>query len=130
MTTAAPTATEAVARELVDLCRAGHNLDALGKLYAPNIISIEANELPGMPARMTGLDAVRRKNEWWFENFQVHSNEAEGPFINKDQFSVKFTHDVTEKKTGKRSKDTEIAVYTVKNDKIVEERFFAGPRRG
>ena len=130
MTTAAPTATEAVARELVDLCRAGRNLDALGKLYAPNIVSIEANDFQGMPAKMTGLDAIRRKNEWWFENYQVHSNDAEGPFVNKDQFCVKFSFDVTEKKTGKRSKDSEIAVYTVKNAKIVEERFFAGPGRG
>jgi ketosteroid isomerase-like protein len=130
MTTAAPTATEAVARELVDLCRAGHNLDALGKLYATNIVSIEAGDFQGMAARMTGLDAIRRKNEWWFETYQVHSSEAEGPFINKDQFCVKFTFDVTEKKTGKRTRDSEIAVYTVKNAKIVEERFYAAPWQG
>ena len=124
MTTAAPTATEAVARELVQFCRAGRNLDAISKLYAPNVVSIEANDFEGMPAKMTGLDAIRKKNEWWFENSEVHSSESEGPFVNGDQFAVKYTMDVTEKKTGKRNRMSEIAVYTVKNGKIAQERFY------
>ena len=124
MTTAAPTATEAVARELVKFCRAGRNLDAIAKLYAPDIVSIEANDFEGMPAKMTGLDAIRKKNEWWFENSEVHSSDAEGPFVNGDQFAVKYTMDVTEKKTGKRNRMSEIAIYTVKNGKIAQERFY------
>jgi ketosteroid isomerase-like protein len=129
MTTAAPTATEAVARELVEFCRAGRNMDAIAKLYAPNIVSIEANDFEGMPAKMTGLDAIRKKNEWWFGNFEVHSSEAEGPFVHGDQFAVKYTFDVTNKKTGKRSKDSEIAVYTVKGGKIAQERFYFQQRQ-
>jgi len=129
MTTATTTATEAVARELVDLCRAGRNLDALGKLYSSDIVSTEANDFQGMPARMTGIAAIRKKNEWWYDNFEVHKSEAEGPFVNGEQFAVKYTFDVTEKKTGKRNKDSEIAVYTVKNGKIAQEMFFAGPSK-
>ena len=125
MPTAAPAATESVARELVSLCRAGRNLDALSKLYSPDIVSTEASDFQGMPARMTGIAAIRQKNEWWYENFNVHSSEAEGPFVHGDQFAVKYTFDITEKKTGKRSKDSEVAIYTVRNAKIVEERFFA-----
>jgi ketosteroid isomerase-like protein len=128
MPTAAPAATESVARELVDLCRAGRNLDALSKLYSPDIVSAEANDFQGMPARMTGIAAIRQKNEWWYDNFDVHSSEADGPFVHGDQFAVRYTYDVTEKKTGKRSKVSEVALYTVRNAKIVEERFFAGQK--
>jgi len=124
MTTAAPTVTEAVARELVDLCRAGRNLDAIAKLYSPDIVSVETMDFNGMPARMTGIDAIRRKNEWWFDTFDTHSHESEGPYLNGDQFTVKHTYDVTNKQTGERRQSAEIALYTVKNGKVAEERFF------
>jgi ketosteroid isomerase-like protein len=124
MTTATTTITESVARELVQFCQSGHNLDAISKLYSPDIISVEANDFEGMPAKMTGVAAIRKKNEWWFDTFEVHKSEAEGPYVNGDQFAVKYTFDTTEKKTGKRTKNTEIAVYTVKNGKIAQEMFF------
>jgi ketosteroid isomerase-like protein len=124
MTTATTTITESVARDLVQFCQSGHNLDAISKLYSPDIISVEANDFEGMPAKMTGVAAIRKKNEWWFDNFEVHKSEAEGPYVNGDQFAVKYTFDTTEKKTGKRTRNTEIAVYTVKNGKIAQEIFF------
>jgi hypothetical protein len=67
MTAAAPATTASVAQELVALCRAGRNLDAVNKLYSPKIVSIEPMGSESMPAEMTGLDAVRGKNQWWFE---------------------------------------------------------------
>lgn len=124
MTTAAPTATESVARELVEFCRAGKNLDAISKLYSPDIVSIEPNDFEGMPATMTGIDTIRKKNEWWFENFETNSHEVDGPFVNGDQFAVKYVFDTTNKKTGERTNMSEIAVYTVKDGKIAQERFF------
>ena len=41
-----------------------------------------------------------------------------------DQFAVRFTMDVTEKASGQRTRMDEIGLYTLKNGKIVEERFF------
>jgi len=130
MTTAAPTATDSVARELVDFCKAGRNLDAVSKLYSPDIVSIEPMDFENMPAKMTGIDAIRKKNEWWFANFEVHSSEVDGPYLNGDQFAVKYAFDTTNKKTGQRRRDTEVAVYTVKDSKIVQERFFHHPQEG
>lgn len=49
---------------------------------------------------------------------------VDGPYVNGDQFAVKYSFEITEKKTRKRSSMTEIAVYTVKDAKIVQERFF------
>ena len=128
MTTAAPTATEAVARELVEFCKAGRNLEAVGKLYSTEIVSIEAMDFQGMPAKMTGIDAIRKKNEWWYDNFEVNGHEVDGPFVNGDQFAVRYAFDTTNKKTGERSKDSEIAVYAVKDGKVVQERFFSQVR--
>jgi hypothetical protein len=47
MPTAAPTATESVARELVEFCKAGQNMDAISKLYSPDIVSIEPDDFEG-----------------------------------------------------------------------------------
>lgn len=65
MTTAAPTSTAAVAEELVSFCRAGRNIDAINALYSPDIVSVESMGNAQMPAESRGLDAIRRKNEWW-----------------------------------------------------------------
>jgi len=125
MTTATSTATEAVARELVEFCKAGRNLDAISRLYSPSIVSIEPRDFEGMPAKMTGIDAIRKKNEWWYANFDVHGSEVNGPYVHGDQFAVRYAFDTTNKKTGQRSQDSEIAVYTVKGGKIVQEQFFS-----
>ena len=124
MTTAAATATESIAHELVELCRAGRNLEAISKLYAPDIESIEPMDYQGMPARQTGIDAIRKKNEWWFDNNDVDGHDVDGPYLNGDQFAVKYRFDTTNKKTRERTSMSEIAVYTVKEGKIVQERFF------
>ena len=61
-------ATAAIAHELISLCRAGHNIDAIEKFYSPNIVSIEPMGNEKTPAETRGIDAVRKKNEWWVEN--------------------------------------------------------------
>jgi len=125
MATVAPTATAAVAEELADLCRAGKNLDAVNKLYSPKVVSIEPVGSPEMPAEMRGIDAIRKKNEWWYANNDIHSVEADGPFIGHgDQFAMHYTWDVTAKQTGKRITMSEMALYTVQDGKIAREQFF------
>jgi ketosteroid isomerase-like protein len=124
MTAKAPASTAAVAQELVNLCRAGRNLEAISKLYSPKIVSIESVGSEEMPAEMTGIDAIRQKNEWWFENNEVHKAEANGPFVGENQFAVQYTFDVTFKPTGQRTEMSEMALYTVKDGKIVREQFF------
>jgi ketosteroid isomerase-like protein len=124
MATAAPVSTTAVANELVALCRAGRNLDAIAKLYSPKIVSVEPVGTEAMPAEMTGIDAIRQKNEWWLDNYTVNSAEVNGPFVGGDQFAVQYVFDTTFKPTGQRSAMAEMALYTVKDGKIVREQFF------
>jgi ketosteroid isomerase-like protein len=47
-----------------------------------------------------------------------------GPFINGDEFAVRFVMDLTFKETGDRRQMDEIAFYRLKDGKIAEERFF------
>jgi ketosteroid isomerase-like protein len=124
MPTAAPAATSAVAQELVALCRAGRNLDAIAKLYSTKIVSIEPVGDETMPAEMTGIDDIRQKNEWWFENNEIHAVEVNGPFVGEHQFAVQYDFETTFKPNGRRMRMSEMALYTVQDGKIVREQFF------
>jgi ketosteroid isomerase-like protein len=124
MATATSTPVAAVANELVSLCRAGKNLDAIDRLYAPDIVSIEPVGDEQMPAEMKGRDAVRKKNEWWFANYDVHRADVHGPFLGDTQFAVEYDFDVTHKASGQRMAMREMALYTVRDGRIVREEFF------
>jgi hypothetical protein len=116
-----------VGKKLVALCRQGKNEEAINTLYAPTIVSVETRDNPSGPARVEGIAAVRKKNEWWGTNHDVHKGEAFGPWPHGDRFIVQFKFDVTAKAgpmAGKRMTLEEAALYTVKNGKIVQEEFF------
>lgn len=124
MASTPPASTAAVAQELVNLCRVGKNMDAINKLYSPNIVSIEPVGSEAMPAKMIGIDAIRGKNQWWFDNNEVHSAKVNGPFVGEGQFAVEYALETTFKPTGQRTQMSELALYTVKDGKIVTEQFF------
>lgn len=116
-----------IGKKLVDLCRQGKAKEAIDTLYAPNIVSIEAQGSPAMPQRMEGLAAIKGKTEWWEKNHQVHKAEADGPWPHGDRFVVRFKFEVTAKAgpmAGKRFSMDEAALYTVKDGKITQEEFF------
>jgi len=113
-----------IAKDLVDLCLQGKNMDAVKKYYSDQIVSVESAAAPGMPAEMKGLDAVEQKNKWWLDNHEVHGAEANGPYVGDNQFAVHFKFDATQKATGKRVQMEEMGLYTVQGGKIVREHFF------
>lgn len=115
--------TKAIADDLVQLCKAGKFQEAGDKYHADDIVSIEAMGPPGMDRESRGKSAVTAKGEWWANNHDVLKADAEGPFINGDDFAVIFTMDVKVKATGDQHHMREVALYKVRNDKIVEERF-------
>jgi predicted ester cyclase len=111
-------------KAFADLLKAGKHEDAAHQFNAPNIVSIEAME--GPMARVEGAAAVKAKSDWWYGAHEVHSVAAEGPYVNGNQFVMRFDMDVTEKATGKRNKGSEIGLYTMNDGKIVEEKFLYG----
>ena len=80
--------TQEVANQLVALCRAGRNLEAVEMLLSHDVVSVEATGDETMPAVMNGRDAVRGKNEWWVNNHKVHAARVKGPYPNGDRFDV------------------------------------------
>lgn len=122
-------ATADVAKKLVEFCRRGEFKEAIDALYGPDIVSVEAFEMPAsatgprMPREMRGIQQVRGKTEWWEANHTVNSASVSGPFVSVDKFAVIFEMDITVKATGKGMKMKEVAIYKVAGDKIVHEEF-------
>lgn len=113
-----------IGAQLVSLVNAGKDADALEQLYDAKIVSIEGQGSEEMPARMEGIEAVRGKHAWWYDNNEVHSSTAAGPYCGhrEDQFAVQFAMDITPK-GGERMQMDEVALFTVKGGKIVQEEY-------
>jgi hypothetical protein len=116
--------TQDVASDLVKMWKAGQFNESGERYWADDVVSIEA--MDGPMARIQGKDAVRGKGEWWANVHEVHGAEIEGPWLNGDAFTVRFTMDVTVKETGERRSLDEIGLYTIKDGRIIEESFFYG----
>lgn len=116
-----------IAAELVAGCREGREKENLGKLYAPDAVSVEGADMAGMGQAVTGLDAILGKHAWWEENHIIHGGSVEGPFVHApDHFAVIFAMDAESKADGKRQSMREVAVYHVAGGRIVREEFFYG----
>jgi ketosteroid isomerase-like protein len=114
--------TTELAKDFTELLKQGDDEGAAEKYNADEIVSYEAME--GPMAVCQGKDAVKQKGDWWRQNHELHGASVEGPFVNGNQFAVRFNYDVTPKATGERITMNEVGLYTVKDGRIIEERFF------
>jgi len=113
--------TSEVAKGLAELCRKGLLHEAIETYYADDIVSVEGE---GGPPPVAGLPAILEKTKWWEENMDTHGIEVVETYVNGDQFMLAFKVDFTEKASGKQQVTDEIGLYTVRDSKIAEERFF------
>ena len=114
-----------VGQKLIDLCVSGHFFQAIDTLYDDDIVSVEAAPSELFAMEIHGIAGVRDKNQRWSELNDVHEVRADGPWPHQDRFAVRWYFDVTPK-GGARATFDEIAVYTVRDGKIVREEFFYG----
>jgi hypothetical protein len=122
-------ATQKVADRLVELCAAGKNLEAIHELYADNARQIEAMEMPGCPRINEGKANILRKAEEFARATTVHGSSVGKPSVNGDQFACQMSLDCTASEgpmANQRMNMSETALYTVKNGKITEAKFFYG----
>jgi limonene-1,2-epoxide hydrolase len=113
--------TQEVANKLVQYCREGKNIDAINELYDDNIVSREAEK--SIPETV-GKANVRAKTQQWYDSVEeIHSGEISDAVVADNHFAVTMKMDVTYKKSG-RLPMSEVAVFEVKNGKIVAEQFF------
>jgi hypothetical protein len=120
-------ATQKVAQRLTDLCAAGKNLDALKELYSDNARHVEVMEMPGCSRITEGKVALLGKAEKFAKTTQVHGATCGKPLVNGDQFVCDMSMDCTSSEgpmAGQRMNMKETALYTVKNGKITEGKFF------
>jgi ketosteroid isomerase-like protein len=116
--------THEIGTKYVALCKEGKNADCLETLFANDAVSVEAGAPPGQERMAKGLEAIRAKGKWWFDNHIVHKGEVSGPYPHDDRFAVRFVYDITNKPSGKRMTMDEIGLFTVKDGKITREEFF------
>ena len=89
-----------LARDFTSMLKRHDHDGASAKYHADDIVSHEAMEGPMAVSR--GKAAVKAKGEWWQANHEVHGGTVEGPYVNGDQFVVRFTLDITAKESGQR----------------------------
>ena len=93
------------------------------QLYDRNAVSIEPPNAPGMYS-VEGLEAIKQKGIVFQDMVEeMHSGYTGEPIVAGNHFAVTMGMDVTMKGMGRSNMD-EIAVYEVKDGKIVKEQFF------
>jgi len=115
--------TQDIANRLYELCKAGQYEQAQQELYAEDAVSIEPVGAPG-PQSVKGLEEIIKKGEEFRGSIEeLHSASASGPIVAGNHFAITITLDATFKGMGRMTMD-EVAVYEVKDGKVVKEQFF------
>jgi hypothetical protein len=117
--------TQEVANRFNELAQTGQWDQIQAELFADNAVSIEPPHAAAMGmSNAEGMEAIKKKGEAFNSMVEeVHGGYSSTPVVAGNHFSVGMGMDVTMKGMG-RSKMDEIAVYEVKDGKIVKEQFF------
>ncbi len=110
-----------VAKQVTELLRAGKYAEVEERWLGQSIESVE-----GLGASMAwkGKKNVLAKYRAWEADNEVVDSKIEGPWVGATGFAVKFVIQIVEKATGQRHAMEEIAVYTVRDGKVVREEFY------
>jgi len=122
MSEARPTTAE-VAADFTALWLAGEFRAAGEKYWADDVVSIEPHALrDGGDPVCRGIEAVRARGLDWFATHGIEDLSLDGPFVTGDHFAL-FA-DMLIAHGGERTPHSRIAVFAVRDGRIVEERFF------
>ena len=115
--------TQEVANRFNELAQAGDFNKIQDELYADNAESIEPPHSQGLQS-VKGLAAIREKGKQFNDMVEeMHGGYTTSPVVGGNFFSVGMGMDCTMKGMGRINMD-EIAVYEVKDGKIIKEQFF------
>ncbi len=114
-----------VARDYTAMLRLGQ-FEAAGERYwAEGVTSVEPADLPNdIPALVSGIDAARDKARFRFGTGRIDDLGIDGPFVTGDQFALFLDMLITDPASGNTQPFTEIAIFTVRDGRIIDERFF------
>jgi hypothetical protein len=115
--------TQEVANRFHELAQTNQWDKIQDELFAENAVSIEPPHSQGLQS-VEGLAAIREKGRQFNEIVEeMHGGYTSAPVVGGRFFSVAMGMDATLKGMGRQKMD-EIAVYEVKDGKIVREQFF------
>lgn len=118
-----------IGRAFVQAMRNLEGLSNVDDMYAEDAESIEAVVPPNRYVRIaSGREAIKAKREDWLKSFDIHSLDADGPYVHPpNRFAVRFEAEVSAKATGQKKILREVAIYSVQDGKIIREEFFMSP---
>ena len=115
--------TQDVANRLHELFNEGNWQQAQEELFTEDAESIEPPKAQGMQS-VKGLDAIKKKGEQFNEMVEeMHGGWVSNPIVAGNYIAFAMGMDCTYKGMGRQKMD-ELAVYEVKDGKVVKEQFF------
>lgn len=115
--------TQEIADRFYQLAEQGKWNEIQEELFSDDAESIEPPHAQGMQSAK-GREALKKKGDMFNESVEeVHGGYCSKPVVGGNHFSVAMGMDATMKGMGRMKMD-EIAVYEVKDGKIVKEQFF------
>ena len=116
--------TQEVADRFSELSKSGDWNKIQDELYAEHAVSIEPAHAGMFPTIVEGIAAIKEKGKQFGAMVEeVHGGFTREPQVAGNHFAVAMGMDCTLKGMGRMNMD-EIAVYEVKDGKIVKEQFF------
>jgi ketosteroid isomerase-like protein len=115
--------TQEVAKRFYELAQQGAYDQIQNDLYHTDAESIEPQAANGLQSAK-GIEQIREKGKKWNEMIEeMHGGYCNEPAVAGNHFTVTMGVEATMKGQG-RVKMDEVAVYEVKDGKIVKEQFF------
>jgi ketosteroid isomerase-like protein len=115
--------TQEVANRFNELAQQGQWQQIQDELFADDAVSIEPENSPGLKT-VKGREAINKKGQEFGQMVEeMHGGYSHEPQVAGNHFALAMGMDVTMKGQGRMKMD-EIAVYEVKDGKIVKEQFF------
>jgi len=115
--------TKDVANRLHELFNEGKWNEAQEELFSEDAESVEPPHSKGMQS-VKGLDAIKKKGQQFNEMVEeMHGGYTSEPIVAGNYIAFGMGMDATYKGMGRQKMD-EIALYEVKDGKIVKEQFF------
>ena len=115
--------TQEIASRLYELCSQGQYDQAQKELYALDAISMEPTHAQGMQTVQGIENIIKKGDEFMASVEEMHGGSVGQPIVAGNHIAMTISIDATYKGMGRMAME-EIAVYEVKDGKIVKEQFF------
>lgn len=114
--------TKEVAESLVRFCRQGQFKDAINELYHNDIVSVEVRA--GVRIESKGIEAIKEKAQQFDADCEkIIVFTCSDPVVSDHHFSVAMNMQAEFKSAPETVHMSEIALYEVKDGKIIKEEF-------